>query len=172
MQPRFRSGDSPRPARQSAEPAQSSEEQAKQADRYRCLHQHCAVESCFKGRNLGTQIRLRRESLDINARSIVLSRLPQGIRECVGLLVGEASTGQATSNRVSIEHEVMLPRSYQAPGEGDERPSQVGPSGTCYRLRPFADGAYGPLEAVSRRGKWRGKRKRSEGVKCYFPICC
>ena len=77
--------------------------------------------------NLGTQIRLRRQSLDINARSIMLRRFPKGSRECGGLLVGEASIGQATSNRVGIEHEVMLPRSYQAPGEGDERPSQVGP---------------------------------------------
>ena len=44
----------------------------------------------------------------------MLCRFPEGIREYVGLFVGKAGIGQATGDRVGIEHEVMLPRSYRA----------------------------------------------------------
>ena len=44
----------------------------------------------------------------------MLCRFPEGIRECVGLLVGEASVDEATGNRVSIEHKGMLLRSADA----------------------------------------------------------
>ncbi len=49
-----------RAGEKSAKPAQSPEEQSKQADRHRRLHQHGAVEACFKGGNLCTQVGLRR----------------------------------------------------------------------------------------------------------------
>lgn len=64
--------DSRQPSRQSANSAQSPEQQA---NRYSCLHQHCSVEACLKGRYLGTQIRFRRQSLDINTSGIMLRRV-------------------------------------------------------------------------------------------------
>ena len=55
------SGAYGRPAgAKSAKSAQSPEEQSKQADRHRRLHQHGAVEACFKGGNFCTQVGLRR----------------------------------------------------------------------------------------------------------------
>ena len=138
----------------SAEPAQRPEEQAQQADRYRCLHQHRAVEACLKGGNLGAQISFRCQRLDIDAGSIMLCRLPEGIRECVGLLVGKASVDEATGNRVSIEHRACY---HGAPtrlsSSGDGGPSQGGPASTLESQTVPGQGVYGPRVAG-----WQGGR--------------
>ena len=67
----------------------------------------------------------------------MLCGLAEGIRECVGLLVGKASVDQATGNRMRIEHKVMLPRRSQLPVVDDpaELPRFV-----------FADAARTPID--------------------------
>ncbi len=112
--------------------------------------------TCLEGRNLGPQIRLRSQSLDINARSIMLCRLPEGIRERVGLLVGEASIGQATGNRVSIEHEGMPTTKVPSARRADDASSQVSSIGhrasVSGRSRPSRTVRWNPLQDVGNGG--------------------
>ena len=63
----------------------------------------------------------------------MLCSLSQGIRQCVGLLVGKAGGGQATRNRVRIEHQVMLPRAFEGRSRSDEGHSEDRPLSNVFQ---------------------------------------